>query len=125
MKDLLILPERYYDVKVKSQEKALSIVKIHKRPQDHCAAPKEMLRAWYLGAGYRCQRGLSESVSKVFVYIDDTDLLLPPFDPDIILYGQYYTADVVYIYKKAESDIVLKVSVKKVKIKNCLSAGCI
>ena len=68
---------------------------------------------------------MSESVSKVFVYIDDTDLLLPPFDPDIILYGQYYTADVVYIYKKAESDIVLKVSVKKVKIKNCLSAGCI
>ena len=52
MKDLLILPERYYDVKVKSQEKALSIVKIHKRPQDHCAAPKEMLRAWYLGAGF-------------------------------------------------------------------------
>ena len=32
-----------------------------------------------------CQRGLSESVSKVFVYIDDTDLLLPPFDPDIIV----------------------------------------
>ena len=29
---------------------------------------------------------MSESVSKVFVYIDDTDLLLPPFDPDIIIF---------------------------------------
>ena len=39
----------HYDVKVKSQEKALSL--------------------------YRCQRGLSESVSKVFVHIDETDYL--------------------------------------------------
>ena len=35
------------DVKVKGREKALSIVNMHKQPQDHCAAPKEMLRAWY------------------------------------------------------------------------------
>ena len=41
-----------YDVKVKSQEKALSLVNMHIQPQDHCAAPKEMLRAWYLGAGF-------------------------------------------------------------------------
>ena len=41
-----------YDERVKSQEKALSIVNMHKRPQDHCAAPKEMLRAWYLGADF-------------------------------------------------------------------------
>ena len=40
------------DVKVKSQEKALSLVNMHIQPQDHCAAPKEMLRAWYLGAGF-------------------------------------------------------------------------
>jgi len=42
----------HYDVKVKSQEKALSLVNMHIQPQDHCAAPKEMLRAWYLGAGF-------------------------------------------------------------------------
>ena len=37
------------DVKVKSQEKALSLVNMHIQPQDHCAAPKEMLLARMTG----------------------------------------------------------------------------
>ena len=44
--------QNIYDVKVKRYVKALSLVNVHKQLQGLCAAPKEMMRARYLGAGF-------------------------------------------------------------------------
>ena len=54
------------DVKVKRYPMALSLVKLHKQPK------------------YRCQRGQSESVPKVFVQLDETVFPQPPFDLNIM-----------------------------------------
>ena len=57
------------DVKVKSQEKALSLVSMHKQPQDHCERP--VLGRWFLAPLVP----LPARIERERV----------PFDPDIII----------------------------------------